>query len=116
VINRALAKDHVCQRRRKDVVEWFSTHAADENPFPARDQKEVAVDLAFPEERTIINELGDYGPVFSILQGGMIGLRFGRWPGGWCCTSTAGGSPLRVRSRYRLKTVEEDRGEDPGEG
>ncbi len=69
VINRALAKDHVCQRRRKDVVEWFSTHAADENPFPARDQKEVAVDLAFPEERTIINELGDYGTGLLDLAG-----------------------------------------------
>ena len=61
VINRALAKDHVCQRRRKDVVDWFRTHAAEENPFPARDQKEVAVDLAFPEERAIIHELGTYG-------------------------------------------------------
>jgi len=61
MINRALAKDHVCQRRRKDVVDWFSTHAAEENPFPSRDQKEVAVDLAFTEERTIINELSDYG-------------------------------------------------------
>lgn len=61
VINRALAKDHVCQRRRKDVVDWFRSHAAEDNPFPTRDQKEVAVDLAFPEEHTIINELSNYG-------------------------------------------------------
>lgn len=61
VIDRAAARYHVCQRRRKDVVEWFSVHAAEENPFPKRDQKEVLVDIAFPEERTIMEELGDYG-------------------------------------------------------
>lgn len=61
LINRNIAKDHVCQRRRKDVVDWFRVHAIEENPFPSRDQKEVAVDLEFPEERTILNELDDYG-------------------------------------------------------
>jgi len=61
VINREVAKDHVCQRRRKDVVDWFSAHAAEDNPFPARDQKEVVVDLAFPEEYAILNELDNYG-------------------------------------------------------
>jgi len=61
LINRTLAKDHVCQRRRKDVVDWFRAHAIEANPFPTRDQKEVAVDLEFPEERGILNELDDYG-------------------------------------------------------
>lgn len=61
VINREVAKDHVCQRRRKDVVDWFSAHAVEDNPFPARDQKEVVVDLAFPEEHAIISELSNYG-------------------------------------------------------
>jgi superfamily II DNA or RNA helicase len=61
VINREVAKRHVCQRRRKDVVDWFSAHAVEENPFPMRDQKEITVDLSFTEERKILNELGDYG-------------------------------------------------------
>lgn len=60
-INREIAKLHVCQRRRKDVVDWFRAHAIEENPFPTRDQKEVPVDLEFPEERNILNELDDYG-------------------------------------------------------
>ncbi|MEA2034037.1 MAG: DEAD/DEAH box helicase, partial [Euryarchaeota archaeon] len=61
VIDRAAAKDNVCQRRRKDVVDWFRANAAEDNPFPTRDQKEVSVDLAFPEERASLNNLGDYG-------------------------------------------------------
>lgn len=61
IINRILANDHVCQRRRKDVVDWFKEHAAGENPFPSRDQKEVAVDLEFQEEKEILDSLGDYG-------------------------------------------------------
>jgi superfamily II DNA or RNA helicase len=61
VINRTVAKDHVCQRRRKDVVDWFRAHAADKNPFPTRDQKMVPVDLEFPEEREFLNELDNYG-------------------------------------------------------
>jgi len=60
-INRTVAQDHVCQRRRKDVVDWFRAHASEVNPFPTRDQKEVAVDLEFPEERAILNEVEDYG-------------------------------------------------------
>jgi superfamily II DNA or RNA helicase len=61
VIDRDVAKDHVCQRRRKDVVNWFRAHAAQKNPFPTRDQTEVPVDLDFPEEREILQELGNYG-------------------------------------------------------
>jgi len=61
VIDREVAKDHVCQRRRKDVVDWFSVHASEDNPFPTRDQKEVIVDLTFPEERVILDELSAYG-------------------------------------------------------
>jgi superfamily II DNA or RNA helicase len=60
VINRTVAKDHVCQRRRKDVVDWFRVHAADKNPFPTRNQVEVPVDLEFPEERAVLNELDTY--------------------------------------------------------
>ncbi len=60
-IHREVAKLHVCQRRRKDVVDWFRAHAIEENPFPTRDQKEVPVNLEFPEERDILNELDDYG-------------------------------------------------------
>lgn len=60
IINRTAAKDHVCQRRRKDVVEWFKAHAADRNPFPSRDQKEVPVDIESPEERDFLNELDNY--------------------------------------------------------
>lgn len=61
IINRAVAKDHVCQRRRKDVVDWFRAHASEQNPFPTRHQKEVAVDLEFPEERDILAALDEYG-------------------------------------------------------
>jgi SNF2 family DNA or RNA helicase len=50
IINRETAGSHICQRRRKDVVDWFKEHSSGENPFPSRDQKEVTVDLEFSEE------------------------------------------------------------------
>jgi len=41
-IIREIARRHVCQRRRKDVEEWFAD-APDRSPFPQRDQDEVIV-------------------------------------------------------------------------
>ncbi len=42
IISREIARRHVCQRRRKDVEEWFAD-APDRSPFPQRDQGEVIV-------------------------------------------------------------------------
>ena len=61
VINRELAKENICQRRRKDVENWFKEHSEEENPFPQRKQDEVLIDLAFPEEDLVLKTLGNYG-------------------------------------------------------
>ncbi|WAI00954.1 helicase-related protein [Methanogenium organophilum] len=60
VINREIALHHVCQRRRKDVDDWFA-QSDEANPFPQRVQKEVLVDLAYIEERETIHHLEEYG-------------------------------------------------------
>ena len=59
-IIRDIAKNYVCQRRRKDVEEEFKTTGSVESPFPERDQKEVYVTLNDYEKRAIrkVEELG----------------------------------------------------------
>lgn len=41
-IHRPSAVQHVCQRRRQDVEEWFGEDAA-RNPFPRRDHEEIVI-------------------------------------------------------------------------
>ncbi len=70
-INRELAKEHICQRRRKDVEDWFKEHSEEENPFPKRRQEEVLVDLVFDEEKEILRTLGSYGTkILDSAEGG----------------------------------------------
>ena len=59
-IDREIAQNHVCQRRRKDVEEWFLEHADETNPFPEREQKEVLVELMYSEEKEVIKEVEKY--------------------------------------------------------
>lgn len=70
-INRKLAMDHICQRRRKDVEGWFKEHSDEENPFPERMQDEVQIDLVFDEEKEVLDMLGNYGNrILSSAEGG----------------------------------------------
>jgi superfamily II DNA or RNA helicase len=46
------AANHVCQRRRQDVQEWFGGDA-EENPFPDRDQQEIIVPPTAYEQKAI---------------------------------------------------------------
>ena len=58
-IHRSLAENHVCQRRRKDVEEWFD-RSGKKSPFPRRDQDEVIVQPT-SYEREAISAVQDYG-------------------------------------------------------
>jgi len=70
-INRELAKENICQRRRKDVENWFKEHSEEENPFPQRMQEEVLVDLVFDDEREVLRTLGNYGTkILDSAEGG----------------------------------------------
>lgn len=51
-IVRSVAERYVCQRRRKDVEEWFKNDP-DKSPFPERDQHEVMVAPSSYEEQAI---------------------------------------------------------------
>ncbi|MHA1383634.1 MAG: helicase-related protein [Candidatus Helarchaeota archaeon] len=42
-INKDIAVNHVCQRRRKDVVEWLKKSKYGKNPFPERDSNEIYI-------------------------------------------------------------------------
>lgn len=71
VINREIAREHICQRRRKDVEDWFREHADEENPFPVRRQKEELIDLVFDEEKQLLRTLSSYGTsILDSAEGG----------------------------------------------
>jgi superfamily II DNA or RNA helicase len=70
-INRNMAIDHICQRRRKDVEDWFREHSDEENPFPERVQDEVQIDIIFDEEKELLDVLGNYGNnILTSAEGG----------------------------------------------
>jgi superfamily II DNA or RNA helicase len=52
-IDRAIARRHVCQRRRRDVETWFRDASGGQSPFPRRDQDEVVVNPTSQEEGAI---------------------------------------------------------------
>ena len=58
VIDKKIAKNYVCQRRRKDIEDWFK---GDDNksPFPVRDQEEESI---FPtdKEKRLYEEVENY--------------------------------------------------------
>ncbi len=64
LINRQVARQYVCQRRRDDVEEWFADDP-DRSPFPRRDQDEVIV-VPTQYEGAAIKAVEDYGS--KILQ------------------------------------------------
>jgi len=61
LIDKDRAIQHVCQRRRKDVEDWFEEHSDEPNPFPKRVQDEILIELANDEERNIYKKLESYG-------------------------------------------------------
>lgn len=68
-IRRSAAEPHVCQRRRQDVQEWFGG-AAEQNPFPDRDQDEIIVPPT-SYEREAIEAVEAYGQrVLSSAEAG----------------------------------------------
>jgi len=60
-IDKERAIQHVCQRRRKDVEEWFDEHSEEDNPFPKRKQDEVLIELVNDEEVGVYKALESYG-------------------------------------------------------
>jgi hypothetical protein len=61
-INRDIAKSYICQRRRKDVEEWFKKSSTEKSPFPERDQNEIYRSLSDAQRTSIekVDELGNY--------------------------------------------------------
>lgn len=73
-----LAKKHVCQRRRKDVEDWFKNQEQ-KSPFPIRDQDEVIIDLTETEER-VLAAVENYGEdILKAAEGVKKGAFFARW-------------------------------------
>ncbi|MDF0591838.1 helicase-related protein [Candidatus Methanocrinis natronophilus] len=70
-INRNVAIDHICQRRRKDVEDWFKERSDEENPFPERVQDEVQIDLIYDEEKNVLEMISNYGnKILTSAEGG----------------------------------------------
>lgn len=73
-----LAKKHVCQRRRKDVEQWFKAEGR-KSPFPIRDQDEVIIDLTETEER-VLESVENYGQdILKAAEAMKRGAFFARW-------------------------------------
>lgn len=74
VIEREAAKAHVCQRRRRDVEEWF-VREGQKSPFPKRDdpkEQEVHISLNVTETKAIeaVERLGTF-----VLDNAQVGKR-----------------------------------------
>lgn len=78
-INRKVAKQHVVQRRRDDVKEWFQD-AEGESPFPTRDQDEVRVSPT-EYEADAYDAVRDYGDLLmsTAEQSGTKNQTLARW-------------------------------------
>lgn len=59
-IHREVARKHVCQRRRRDLEQWFSSGDGQASPFPERDQAEIIVPIG-NAEREAIKAIREYG-------------------------------------------------------
>ena len=56
-IHRKAARKHVCQRRRRDIEQWFAS--GERSPFPRRDQQELVITPSRPQDQ-LFNALRDY--------------------------------------------------------
>ena len=106
---RAVAKRHVCQRRRQDVERWFQENP-DRSPFPDRDQDEVAV-APTSYEMDAIRAVEDYGE--RVLAQARAGSAQARTLAHWTVLhfhKRALSSPeaLRCSLRNRRKRLKED--------
>lgn len=70
-ISKDIAKRHVCQRRRKDVEEWFRQgKAKNTNPFPERVQEEIVINRPKDGiEENVLNSIDDFGKKMVDLYG-----------------------------------------------
>ncbi|NLC68915.1 MAG: DEAD/DEAH box helicase [Clostridiaceae bacterium] len=80
-INRDIAKKHVCQRRRKDVEEWFKQGKAQNiNPFPERVQEEVVIQRQKDGiEEMVFNLIDDFGKKMGEIYGSSKALAISYW-------------------------------------
>ena len=80
-IHREIAKRHVCQRRRKDVVEWLKKASDEDNPFPERDQEEVFLPRLAPEEKAILDDVEKLGQhiLDSVKDASKYSNKLARW-------------------------------------
>jgi superfamily II DNA or RNA helicase len=60
-IQREIARKHICQRTRKDVIQWLQQEENSFNPFPQSVKKEVEIDYLSPLAIKIYKSLSDYG-------------------------------------------------------
>ncbi|WP_256567249.1 helicase-related protein [Natrinema gelatinilyticum] len=79
IINRDVAKNHIVQRRRDDVKEWFKNDD-EESPFPDRDQDEVYVRPTTYEEE-VLDAVRTYGDtlISTARSGSAHGQTLARW-------------------------------------
>jgi len=74
-INRSVAKNHICQRRRSDVEQWLRGTS----PFPKRDVREIPIDLSREQEQ-VMERLGELSQhILSVSQADERENRLAQW-------------------------------------
>ena len=79
-IQRAVARQHVVQRRRQDVEEWLRKANPEHLGFPTRNQAEEYITIS-AEERQVIEEVNKYGEL--VLQNASTAQAQIRTLAGW---------------------------------
>lgn len=77
-IERTLARQHVVQRRRDDVEQWFLESGDRKSPFPKRDQNEIAITPS-QQERDAIAAVEDLGRLILGNAHGSRGRVLAHW-------------------------------------
>lgn len=123
-ILREVARKHVCQRRRADVMDWHQREGDLPSPFPERDQAELTIQPSETETR-VFQAVDAYGELLRLHAEG--GSRHDRILANWTILhfhKRALSSPAALRAslrnrenalRRRLLPAEDDQPELPEE-
>lgn len=102
-IRRDQAREHVVQRRRRDIESWYEEHGR-ESPFPERDQDEVIITGLSSELRDMLAAIAAYA---DRLHEGSTSRHINSWIAAHL-QKRALSSPeaLRISLKNRLKVVQ----------
>jgi len=106
-IDKKVAKNYICQRRRKDIEEWFKGEG-NKSPFPERDQQEITISPA-EQEKKVYDLVENYR---KFIADNIVDDKFAHYIAMWTALhlhKRALSSPMALRRslKNRIKKLEE---------